>query len=70
MQKEILLGDFSVKTKIKYIYKVGNWGYLYTIGEKVMFKWHSVWMIEKVTYNKDKDQTSVKLIKTNNSLTR
>ena len=65
MQKEILLKNFSMKTKTKYMYKVGDWRDLYTVGEEVMFKWHFVWMIEKVTYDKDKNQTTIKLIKTN-----
>ena len=54
-----------MKTKTKYIYKAGDWRDLYTVSEEVVFKGRSMWTIGKVTYNKDKNQTSVKLIKIN-----
>ena len=52
-----------MKTKTKYIYKSGDWRDLYIIGEEVTFRWHSAWIITNVIYDKDKDRTSVKLVK-------
>mgnify|MGYP001590451835 FL=1 len=52
-----------MKTKTKYIYKSGDWRDLYIIGEGVTFRWHSAWIITNVIYDKDKDRTSVKLVK-------
>ena len=47
--------------KIKYIYKIGDWTDAYDVGGTTGFKWHKVWKILKVTYDKKSDRTSIKL---------
>lgn len=46
---------------MRYIYKIGNRTDDYKVGELLRMKWHKLYKIIKVTYNYQKDQTSIKL---------
>ncbi|MCR4334312.1 MAG: hypothetical protein NUV47_01100 [Patescibacteria group bacterium] len=54
-----------VKTKTKYIYGTGDQRNLYIIRGRITLRRHLTWLIKKVTYNKKKNYTSIKLIKIN-----
>lgn len=49
--------------KTKYLYKAGDWTYLYPINEEVVFRGNNRWLTVDTYYNPLKDKTTIKLEK-------
>jgi hypothetical protein len=51
--------------KIKHIYKNGDVGWLYNVGDVVRFRHNIEWIIDSINYNNKLDRTSIKLVQNN-----